>query len=68
MVLEEDRHGQLGKIIAGEKIDGTALHHLFGRAEAVAEKPAAIGYDNLCVFSGMINVHIHLPLLSFKNR
>src|SRR5690606_34444460 len=39
----EDEHRQLGQPVAGEHVDGAALHHLPGGGQAVAVEPGAVG-------------------------
>jgi hypothetical protein len=41
----EQRHRQLGEIVAGEHIDRPAAHHLGGRAEPIPVECAGIGDD-----------------------
>ena len=41
--LPEDEHGQLGQPVAGQHVDGSALHHLPGRREPVAVEARAVG-------------------------
>src|SRR5690606_23301974 len=38
----EDRERELGEVVAGEHVEGTALHHLARRLDAVAEEGAAV--------------------------
>jgi len=39
----EDRHGELGQVVAGEDVDGPAIHHLPGGGAAVTEEARAVG-------------------------
>src|SRR4029453_6685140 len=54
-VLQEDHQRELGEVVAGEHVDGTALDHLARRAQAVAVEPAAIrdaedlGHTSVCL-------------------
>ena len=42
LVLEQDHHGQLGEVVAGEEVDRAVLNHLFCGSDAVAVKAAAV--------------------------
>ena len=41
--LEEDEHGQLGQVVAGEDVDGTTVDELAGRGQAIAVEAGAVG-------------------------
>ncbi len=42
-VTPQDRHGELGQVVAGKHVDGPAFHHLGGGGEAVPVEPGAVG-------------------------
>ena len=42
----QDQHGQLGQPVAGEEVDGPALHHLRRGRQPVAVEARAVGHPN----------------------